>query len=146
MASRTFLQSVNQKRGPRKSDGPQPSSSSSGGGGSGLTKKVGGWVFGKWGNTPAPAPASPTITTTRPTSSHSQQTTSTMDAGVRDKDVGGEGGRKKEEVKKKLRPSGVNQNGPIWGFFDDVPELQSKVVVQDYDAVALGEALAEAAI
>jgi hypothetical protein len=42
----------------------------------------------------------------------------------------------------KLRPSGVNQNGPIWGFFD-IPEVPANVVVQDYDAEALGEALAE---
>jgi hypothetical protein len=46
--------------------------------------------------------------------------------------------------KPKLRPSGVNQNGPIWGFFDEVPDAPTKVVVQDYDADALGEALAEA--
>jgi hypothetical protein len=43
----------------------------------------------------------------------------------------------------KLRPSGVNQNGPIWGFFD-IPEVPTNVVVQDYDAEALDEALAEA--
>nr|GFD57529.1 hypothetical protein [Tanacetum cinerariifolium] len=44
-------------------------------------------------------------------------------------------------AKPKLRPSGVNQNGPIWGFFDTIPETPTKVVVVDYDAEALGEAL-----
>jgi hypothetical protein len=131
MQSRTFLQSVNQKRGPRKSDGPQPSSA-------GLTKKVGGWVFGKWGATPAPA--SPTTATTRPTSSHSQTTVSSQCTET------AQDAAKKKADKPKLRPSGVNQNGPIWGFFDDVPEAPAKVVVQDYDADALGEALAEAAV
>ena len=42
----------------------------------------------------------------------------------------------------KLRPAGVNQSGPIWGFFD-VPETPTKVVVDDFDAEALDEALAE---
>jgi hypothetical protein len=46
-------------------------------------------------------------------------------------------------AKPKLRPSGVNQNGPIWGFFDSIPETPTKVVVVDYDAEALGEALNE---
>jgi hypothetical protein len=95
-------------------------------------------VFGKWGATPAPA--SPTIA--RPLSSHSQQTQSSQ--GTKDTAEGTEGGKKKE--KPKLRPSGVNQNGPIWGFFDDVPEAPATVVVHDYDADALGEALAEAVV
>jgi hypothetical protein len=131
MANREFLYSsiANSKRGLRKSDGPQPASSS-------ITQKVGGWVFGKWGATPAPA--SPE--TTRPSSILSQETQSSASTAQDDskkntpKDAAG---------KPKLRPSGVNQNGPIWGFFDDVPEAPAKVVVQDYDADALGEALAE---
>ena len=95
-------------------------------------------MFGKWGATPAPV--SPSIV--RPPSSHSQQTASSQ--GTKDTAEAGESGKKKAE-KPKLRPSGVNQNGPIWGFFDDVPEAPAKVVVQDYDAEALGEALAEPA-
>ena len=117
---------ANQKRGPRKSDGPLPSSST----GIGIGKKVGGWVFGKWGATPAPE--SP-----RPASSNSQQTHSSQSTASGAPDT-----VKKISDKPKLRPSGVNQNGPIWGFFD-IPETPTKVVVQDYDAVALGEALAE---
>lgn len=135
MMSRNMLYTsiANQKRGARKSDGP-PSSS-----GSGITKKMGGWVFGKWGATPAPA--SPT--NTRPPSTHSQQTQSS-EATSATKDST-ETAKKKTD-KPKLRPSGVNQNGPIWGFFDDVPEAPTKVVVENYDADALGEALAETQI
>lgn len=48
--------------------------------------------------------------------------------------------KKKVSPKPKLRPSGVNQSGPIWGFFD-VPETPTNIVVMDYDAEALGEAL-----
>jgi hypothetical protein len=136
-SSRSLLYSsiANQKRGPRKSDGPQPST------GGGIGKKVGGWVFGKWGATPAPVPPE----SPRPTSSNSQQTQSSQGTATgsttesikkKDKDRG------PERPVTKLRPSGVNQNGPIWGFFD-IPEVPTNVVVQDYDADALGEALAE---
>jgi hypothetical protein len=48
--------------------------------------------------------------------------------------------RKKEF---RMRAPGVNQSGPIWGFFE-VKETPTKVVVEDYDAEALNEALAEA--
>jgi hypothetical protein len=127
---RLYSTIASQKRGPRKSDGP------------GLTRKVGGWVFGKWGA--SPAPTSPTAT--RAPSILSQETQSTQDTQSSEdtattKDAA-DGSKKKDKVK--LRPSGVNQNGPIWGVFDDVPDAPAKVVVQDYDADALGEALAEA--
>ncbi|KAH7086520.1 hypothetical protein FB567DRAFT_72757 [Paraphoma chrysanthemicola] len=136
LLNRSLYSSIaNQKRGPRKSDGPQPAPST------GLGRKVGGWVFGKWGATPAPI-TSPE--STRPTSSNSQSTQGTATGSI-------EGAAKKKDKDKdkaperpqmKLRPSGVNQNGPIWGFFD-IPEVPTKVVVQDYDAEALGDALGE---
>lgn len=138
--NRSLLHSsiANQKRGPRKSEGA-PSSTS--GTGVGIGKKVGGWVFGKWGATPAPA----TPSSTRPTSSNSQQTQSTISTAADNVAVvtaGTTEATKKKTEKPRLRPSGVNQNGPIWGFFD-IPETPTKVVVQDYDAEALGEALAD---
>jgi hypothetical protein len=135
--NRSLLYSTiaNQKRGPRKSDGPQPAASTGG-----IGKKVGGWVFGKWGATPAPAAPAPPPESPRPTSSHSHETQSSLGTTL------SEGAKKKgkaaERPKPHLRPSGVNQNGPIWGFFD-IPEVPANVVVQDYDADALGEALAE---
>ncbi|KAF1914313.1 hypothetical protein BDU57DRAFT_519246 [Ampelomyces quisqualis] len=139
--NRSLLYSTmaNQKRGPRKSDGPQPH-------GTGITKKVGGWVFGKWGATPAPAPAVPISESARPTSSHSQQTQSST--GTATGSICEPSASKKkdkfptERPQVKLRPSGVNQSGPIWGFFD-IPEVQTNVHVREYDANALGEALAE---
>jgi hypothetical protein len=130
---------ANQKRGPRKSDGPQPASPTIG-----ITRKVGGWVFGKWGATPAPAPAPAPPETSRPPSSHSQQTQSSQGTATGSTaDSTKKKDKAPERPQAKLRPSGVNQNGPIWGFFD-VPDVPTKVVVQDYDADALGEALAEA--
>lgn len=100
-------------------------------GAGGLGKKVGGWVLGKWGATPTPLSAS---SSPRPNSSKSAETHSSTDT------VKKEAVAKKKEVR--LRAPGVNQSGPIWGFFD-IPETPTKVVVEDYDAEALGEALAE---
>jgi hypothetical protein len=100
----------------------------------GLGKKVGGWVFGKWG-------ATPTTTLTRPDSSSSEQTTK---GSIKSNETAATA--KKPEIKKeppKLRPSGVNQSGPIWGFFDAIPPTPTKVVVTDLDAEALGDALAD---
>jgi hypothetical protein len=89
---------------------------------------------------------SPPATATRAPSILSQETQSTQDTQDSQSSEGtatSKDGSKKKD-KPKLRPSGVNQNGPIWGFFDEVPDAPAKVVVQDYDADALGEALAEA--
>ncbi|KAJ4292553.1 hypothetical protein N0V90_009216 [Kalmusia sp. IMI 367209] len=98
---------------------------------SGPLQKVGGWVFGKWGTTPTPS--SP-----RPDSSKSAETQSSTDT-VKKGEGKGPGAKKKEV---RLRAPGVNQSGPIWGFFD-VREAPTKFVVEEFDAEALGEALAE---
>lgn len=141
--SSSLLQSsiANQARRSRKSEGPPTSSSSSTSTGMGIGKKVGGWVFGKWGATPTPTAAPATDTSTRPSSSASQQTQSSQATTATDST------KKKDKPSDrppvKLRPSGVNQNGPIWGYFEHIPEVPTKVVVQDYDAEALGDALAE---
>jgi hypothetical protein len=130
-SSRSLLYSsiANQKRGPRKSDGPQPSTG-------GIGKKVGGWVFGKWGATPAPEVPRPTSANSQQTQSSQETATGSLNESTKKKD------KAPERQVPKLRPSGVNQNGPIWGFFD-IPELPSRAEVSEYDAVALGEALAE---
>jgi hypothetical protein len=120
---------ANQQRRTRKSEGP-PSS--------GIGKKVGGWVFGKWGATPA---TSESPQTTSPMSSNSQQSKSSQGTATA-QDTAKRKDKAPERPAPKLRPSGVNQSGPIWGFFD-IPEVESNVVVQDYDAEALGEALTE---
>ncbi|KAF1924770.1 uncharacterized protein M421DRAFT_424409 [Didymella exigua CBS 183.55] len=127
--SRSFLYSTiaNQKRGSRTSDAPPAGKSS------------GGWFFGKWGATPTSTLTTPAASPSlRPTSSESRQTQSSTDTA---KATTLEATAAKRPAKPKLRPSGVNQNGPIWGFFDSIPETPTKVVVVDYDAEALGEAL-----
>jgi hypothetical protein len=132
--SRAFLYSTiaNSKRGSKKSHAPPAG------------KTSGGWFFGKWGATPTPTSTTPDASPSlRPTSSESRQTESSTDTA---KDTTAEPMTAKtmpavRPAKPKLRPSGVNQNGPIWGFFDSIPETPTKVVVVDYDAEALGEAL-----
>jgi hypothetical protein len=116
---------------------------------SGLSTKLGGWISGKWGSTPVPSQTSPppkTLSTSasnpslpRPQSSVSAETQSSTDT-VK-KGLKGAKEEKKED-KVKLRPAGVNQSGPICGFFD-IPETPVKVHVEEFDADALGEALAE---
>ncbi|KAF2627695.1 hypothetical protein BU25DRAFT_392953 [Macroventuria anomochaeta] len=134
--SRSFLYSTitNQKCGPRKNEGPATGKSS------------GGWFFGKWGATPTSISTSPAASPSlRPTSSGSRQTQSSQDTAKatppEPTTAKGKAAAKSTVAKPKLRPSGVNQNGPIWGFFDSIPETPTKVVVMDYDAEALGEAL-----
>ena len=116
---------------------------------SGLSTKLGGWVFGKWGATPTPSRTSqiqsipPTSTSDpsspRPQSSVSSETRSSTDTVKKGPPTAKE---EKKEDKVRLRPAGVNQSGPIWGFFD-IPETPVKVHVEEFDADALGEALAE---
>lgn len=131
--TRSFLYSAiaNQKRSPRE----PPAGKSSGG-----------WFFGKWGATPTQTSTSPAASpaaslSVRPTSSDSRQTESSQETAKAATTPEPTTGKKKVVPKPKFRPSGINQNGPIWGFFDSIPETPTNVVVVDYDAEALGEAL-----
>ena len=126
--SRSFLYSTI-ARDSRKSEGPPAGKSS------------GGWFFGKWGATPTPTSTTPAASPSLPpTSSESGQTQPSQDA-AKAATPEPAVAKRKAAVRPKLRPSGVNQNGPIWGFFDSIPETPTRVVVMDYDAEALGEAL-----
>jgi hypothetical protein len=148
--SRLYSTIANHKRASRKTDTPSTST---------LGKSIGGWVFGKWGATPAPTVTATATATPRPTSSHSHQTLSSQETGAdsatptpsvtsasETAKSAPETAKPVPETKKKvpikLRPSGVNQSGPIWGFFD-IPETPTNIEVSEYDAEALGEALAE---
>ena len=102
-----------------------------------LGKKVGGWVFGKWGTAPSPT------TSTRPASVKSNNSQSTQGSSKKKEDSASATAAAKREKELKLRPAGVNQTGPIWGFFDAIPETPTKVHVDVLDQEALGEALAE---
>ncbi len=129
--TRSLSSMANQQRGTKKAVAPASSNM-------GIGKFVGGWVFGKWSGTSGTT--TPIVEASRPASISSQQAESVLSSTP--STTAADQMKKKAAEKPKVRPSGVNQSGPIWGFFD-VPEAPAKVVVQDYDAVALGEALAE---
>lgn len=119
---------ISQKRNPGNPSKPTSST---------LGQKVGGWVFGKWGATPTPS---------RPPSSssaQSAQTASTKSATDEAKTSAQKLPKKVDTLAPKLRPAGVNQSGPIWGFFDAVPPTPTRIVVESFDEDALGDALAE---
>ncbi|KAF2796108.1 hypothetical protein K505DRAFT_348158 [Melanomma pulvis-pyrius CBS 109.77] len=122
--NRSLLHSTiaNQKRGINSAQKPAPNT---------LGKKVGGWVFGKWG-------AGPTVSPLRPVSSASSNSQSTQGSSKKKDEAA-----KRAEKELKLRPAGVNQSGPIWGFFDAIPPTPTKVVVTELDEDALGDALTE---
>ncbi|KAF2177659.1 hypothetical protein K469DRAFT_732291 [Zopfia rhizophila CBS 207.26] len=123
-----YNSSVNQKRGTNPNIRPRKSEQT-------LGKKVGEWVFGKWGATPSRG------SDTRPGSKNSAQTNDSK--GSTASTVKKSGVMEKDGGPVKLRPPGVNQSGPIWGFFDKVPETPSQVTVTNFDEEALREAVAE---
>ncbi|KAL1630507.1 hypothetical protein SLS56_004781 [Neofusicoccum ribis] len=144
--------------------GSRPKQSNSGGG---IGRKVGGWVFGKWGFAPTPTraaeataaeAAASTATTTSlspdaqaPTtkdgragsSSTESSTNSSSTAGT---EVPSSSAKVPQRSKSfKLRNPGVNQAGPILGFAKGAKAPCKVVVKQDeLDVDALRESLAEA--
>lgn len=140
---------------------PKPNNS-----GGGIGRKVGGWVFGKWGSTPtrpaedaAAASTSTTTTSLSPnanappttdgragsssTATTESSTNSTSSAG---KEAPSSSSQVPQRSKSfKLRTPGVNQSGPIIGFLP-MPKAHCKVVVkqEEVDVDALKESLAEA--
>lgn len=105
----------------------------SAGGGKPVGKKVGGWIFGRWGATPEPsasAESSPVATTTAkkmPT-----KASSVSSAGERNESIEASMPR---DIK--VRSPGINQPGPINGFFPEVRTPVSPPVVKSLDKEAL---------
>ncbi|EME46721.1 hypothetical protein DOTSEDRAFT_70652 [Dothistroma septosporum NZE10] len=108
----------------------------------GLGSKVGGWVFGKWGTTPAAAttmestsantknlaPASSTPKMNRSISVASASTNKSDDSAT--------------PKKPKHRPPGINQSGPIVGFGPEI-KIQHPPIMKKLDQDALKGALGE---
>lgn len=127
---------------------------------SALGKKVGGWVFGKWGTAPEPSP-SPTQNLRHSRSSDECGKTAQAQAqeqaieGSKDSPsaatptpprppLAAKSKTSSTSALIKFRSPGINQSGPIWGIFD-IPPTPAQVEVTHLDAEALDEALAEAA-
>ncbi|OQN96797.1 hypothetical protein B0A48_17357 [Cryoendolithus antarcticus] len=110
-----------------------------------VVRKASGWIFGRWGATPAPAtttissaiapaPAAPVRSGSVLTASSDK--VSTHSAGQQDL------GATPKKLKPKLRPPGINQSGPIFGFMPEV-KVQYAPVVKGLDEEALRRALLE---
>ncbi|KAK0311961.1 hypothetical protein LTR01_002875 [Friedmanniomyces endolithicus] len=113
----------------------------------GFGSKVGGWVFGRWGATPAPTTTTTATTTTaitticavpaqrRPVTPKppSRTTSSSADpAPLFDPEA--------TPKKSRIRPPGINQSGPISGFGPEV-RVQHPPVLRSLDAEGLRKAL-----
>jgi len=99
-----------------------------------LGSKVGGWVFGRWGATPAPPTGdtrsvSSTASSNKPPSRSSASDKPAVDSELTPK-----------KSKPKLRPPGINQSGPIFGFLPEVKQ-QHPPIVKSLDEEGLRSAL-----
>ncbi|KAK4627803.1 hypothetical protein CLAFUR0_04238 [Fulvia fulva] len=108
----------------------------------GLGSKVGGWVFGKWGTSPAPAtPADFT-----PTGTKNLAPTLTAPKMNRSVSVASGSTTKSDDSatpkKPKHRPPGINQSGPIMGFAPEI-RIQHPPIMKSLDQDALKGALGE---
>ncbi|OCK75073.1 hypothetical protein K432DRAFT_180784 [Lepidopterella palustris CBS 459.81] len=102
-----------------------------------LGQKVGGWVFGKWGFTPSPSAS-------RVSSAPIPRPKEPVPVTVREDAVAPNLAQPlKDPMPITFRPPGVNQSGPLFGFFPREPATPCKVVVTDLDQDALEESLGE---
>ena len=94
-------------------------------------KKLGGWMFGRWGATPTPSSAETAVAATakanKPASISSGSDKAAVDPQATPK-------------KPRLRPPGINQAGPVMGFFPEV-KMQHPPVMKSLDAEALKSVL-----
>lgn len=97
-----------------------------------LGKKVGGWVFGRWGS----SPAAPTITVSTPSTGSAPRTGQRpavfLTAGA---------ATYRSPSPYKLRPPGINQSGPILGFGPEPMLPREPIVTTAPDEAALQEVL-----
>ncbi|KAF2470988.1 uncharacterized protein BDR25DRAFT_314160 [Lindgomyces ingoldianus] len=115
-----------------------------------LGKTIGGWVFGKWGTTPSPSSSDAITSANLPAPSsggdkkgkggETASTPLSSPATIKRPDAST---LAKDGIPVRLRPAGVNQSGPIWGFFDAIPPTPEQVMVKSLDEEALKNALTE---
>ncbi|KAK5708477.1 hypothetical protein LTR17_020656 [Elasticomyces elasticus] len=104
----------------------------------GFGSKVGGWVFGRWGATPAPTTATAPVAASAALKSSvtpkplSRASTASGDPAPFDPEA--------TPKKLKIRPPGINQSGPIMGFGPEL-KIAHPPVMRGLDAEALQMAL-----
>lgn len=95
-------------------------------------KKVGGWIFGRWGAAPATSTTEATTPTAKTISAKANKTgsiSSASDKAPLDPQA--------TPKKLKLRPAGINQGGPLLGFFPEVKAISQTPVIKNLDEEAL---------
>nr|OQO31341.1 hypothetical protein B0A51_02115 [Rachicladosporium sp. CCFEE 5018] len=109
-----------------------------------VVRKASGWIFGRWGATPAPATT--TISSARATAPAAPARSGSVITASSDKVSTHSAGQDLEATPKKpkpkLRPPGINQSGPIFGFMPEV-RVQYAPVIKGLDEEALRRALDE---
>ncbi|KAK5121080.1 hypothetical protein LTR85_005564 [Meristemomyces frigidus] len=100
-----------------------------------LGSKVGGWVFGRWGATPAPTTSAARSIGSSTSSNKPPSRSSTSDK------PGDLFDPQATPKKPKVRPPGINQCGPIFGFPAEVKTHHLPPVMKSLDEEALKVAL-----
>ncbi|CAK3770644.1 Hypothetical predicted protein [Lecanosticta acicola] len=112
----------------RRANGQDPS------GKQGLGSKVGGWVFGRWGASPAPVAITDSATVAAPKMGRSVSVAS----GSTDKS----GDSQTPKKPPKHRPPGINQTGPIIGFAPEI-KVQHPPIMNKFDLDAMKKVLGD---
>ena len=101
-----------------------------------IGKKVGGWIFGRWGATPAPTSTSAEAT---PTASKAPTTAKKIDKPGSISSASDKGAARLPSTPRKivLRPPGINQSGPLLGSFPEAKSPPKMPVVSSLDEEAL---------
>ena len=100
-----------------------------------VARKASGWIFGRWGATPAPIAEETMLTKSdaaRPESVKSGGSKTKVDPDLTSK-----------KPKSQMRPPGINQSGPIMGFLPEV-KVSHPPIVRKMDQDELSSALGNA--
>jgi hypothetical protein len=103
-----------------------------------IGKKVGGWIFGRWGATPAPTSTSAEATPTTTKTPSTARKIDKLDKPGSISSASDKGAAYASTPKKiLLRPPGINQSGPLLGYFPEAKSPPKVPVVNSLDQEAL---------
>lgn len=100
-----------------------------------IGKKVGGWIFGKWGATPAPTTADSTPATAKKIERPSMPSKPGSISSASDKGTANAQSTPKRLIQ--LRAPGINQSGPLLGFFPEARSPPQEPIMKSLDQEAL---------
>lgn len=100
-----------------------------------IGKKVGGWIFGRWGATPAPTSAAATPVTAKKADKPGSISSAS--------DKGATNAQATPKKPIQLRAPGINQSGPLLGFFPEAKSPPKAPVMKNLDQEALSSLLGD---